>query len=55
MLVLGVVLIVVAIILGVFGFVGTALTWLLYIGVGIAVVALVLIVLDRRGAGRRQL
>lgn len=48
MLTLGVLLVVVAAILIVFGVVNAAVSALLWIGIAIAVVALVLIVLDRR-------
>jgi drug/metabolite transporter (DMT)-like permease len=47
MLVLGVVLIVVAVILGIFGFLNAAVSALLWIGVALAVIGIVLIVLPR--------
>jgi purine-cytosine permease-like protein len=49
MLGIGIAVIVVAVILAIFGFVGTAVTWLLYLGIALLVVGLVLIFLDRRG------
>lgn len=48
MLMLGILLVVVAAILIVFGVVNAAVSALLWIGIAVAVVALVLIVLDRR-------
>lgn len=47
MLTLGVVLIVIAVILGIFGFLNAAVSALLWIGIALAVIGLVLIVIPR--------
>jgi uncharacterized membrane protein YtjA (UPF0391 family) len=56
MLMLGVVLIVVAVILGIFGFLNAAVSALLWIGVALAVIGIVLLVVPSiRGRSNRQL
>lgn len=52
MLMLGIICIVAAIVLIVFGVVNAAVSALLWVGIAVAVVALVLIVLSRRGSSR---
>jgi len=56
MLMLGVVLIVVAVILGIFGFLNAAVSALLWIGVALAVIGIILLVVPSiRGRSNRQL
>jgi hypothetical protein len=52
MLVIGVALAVVAVILIILGVASQAVTWLLWLGIGLVIVSVVLIFLDRR-SGRR--
>jgi uncharacterized membrane protein YtjA (UPF0391 family) len=56
MLMAGVVLIVVAVILGIFGFLNAAVSALLWIGVALAVIGIILLVVPSiRGRSNRQL
>lgn len=47
MLIIGAVLAVIAVVLIVFGFVGTAVQWLLWIGIALMALAVILILVDR--------
>jgi hypothetical protein len=53
MMIIGLVLILVAAVLIALGVIGTAATWILYLGIALVVVGAIFVVLDRQRAGRR--